>query len=70
MWGRRREEERRGIRRGSAPDPGRGRSPLHPVANEAVEIVQNRVPQILAAQKWLARLWVRILAPEAQSYFR
>jgi len=40
------------------------------MANEAVEMVQNRVPQILAAQKWLARLWARILVPEAQSDFR
>jgi len=40
------------------------------MANEAVELVQIPAAQMLAPQKWLARLWVRILAPEAQSDFR
>ncbi len=51
---------------GSALHPA-GALLLHLMANAAVESVQTLAAQMLAPQKWLAILWVRILAPEAQS---
>ncbi len=57
----------RGEEAGRCPGPRKGTCPLDPVANAAVESVQIPAAQILAPQKWLAILWVRILAPEAQS---
>ena len=53
--------------RGSAPEPRQGTSPLHPMAYEAVELVQTPAAQILAPQNCLAMIAARILAPEAQS---